>query len=562
MKLELLPDEIFLDIFEYLDGIDIFIALYGLNSRFNYLLYKQYRTFHFRFIDVSKRTFDWICQQHLPTITDRVIALRLRNSVETPEQINRFYSYIPSLDRFIHLRSFSIFGRHSFELLLRVIKECQQLHELTHLNLSYCSSDQQNTSFQLVIDGIWSIPKLTNCHLDIESANKTFEFPTVISSSLQSLFIFHYKFEANELHRLFTCTPQLQNLHIFINSNKLTVNDSYSSCIFLKLTVLSVIFVSSVDDVTLINFFHSTPNLVDLTVGTWSAITYGHQWENIIRKNLSKLKAFEISMEESFYDGNDIEITAKELIDSFRSSFWTIEHQWYVHCYTSDETIYLETVNQNVVFREAIIPKFWQSTCPDANQQWFYDTATWMYHTFFDNSIPSNIHFSNIDSLHINLPINEQLYTIVPNLNKLTSVTINSYADMHFSEVQILLDKIVKLNQLTIRHSDQLPITMLFCKLSNLSVNRINLHTSQHYLTNEECLVLSQSVLCHRVKILSIPVSDYEGVTHLINNLSNLQTLIIQYQNDNFIEQLKSHLSSSHVIAQDSRGNASVSLWI
>lgn len=43
MNLEFLPNEILLDLFEYLNGIDLLRAFYDHNSRFNLLLYKQFQ---------------------------------------------------------------------------------------------------------------------------------------------------------------------------------------------------------------------------------------------------------------------------------------------------------------------------------------------------------------------------------------------------------------------------------------------------------------------------------------------------------------------------------------
>ena len=63
MNLELLPNEILLDLFEYFNGIDLLCTFYGFNFRFNYLLYKQFRAYYFNFYDCSKRNIDMICQQ-------------------------------------------------------------------------------------------------------------------------------------------------------------------------------------------------------------------------------------------------------------------------------------------------------------------------------------------------------------------------------------------------------------------------------------------------------------------------------------------------------------------
>ncbi|CAF4092271.1 unnamed protein product, partial [Rotaria sp. Silwood1] len=77
MKFELLPNEILFDLFDYLNGVDLLNAFYGLNYHFNFLLYKQYRSCRFIFNWISKYNFDIICSQHLPFIVDRIIGLSL-----------------------------------------------------------------------------------------------------------------------------------------------------------------------------------------------------------------------------------------------------------------------------------------------------------------------------------------------------------------------------------------------------------------------------------------------------------------------------------------------------
>jgi hypothetical protein len=94
MNLELLPNEILLDVFDYLNGIDLLRVFYGLNSRFNFLLCNQFRSYRFPFNSISKRNFDIICQQHLPFIADRIISMNLYDYKDTPDQINLFFSYI------------------------------------------------------------------------------------------------------------------------------------------------------------------------------------------------------------------------------------------------------------------------------------------------------------------------------------------------------------------------------------------------------------------------------------------------------------------------------------
>ncbi len=133
MNLELLPNEIFY-------STKLLHAFYGLNSRFNLLLYKQFRFFRFRFHHISKRQFDLICQQHLPYITDQIIALELINDNETPNQIDLFCSYRRSFGQFTHLRTLTLSHLRSYEILLKILNECQHLCYLTDLIFRFFES--------------------------------------------------------------------------------------------------------------------------------------------------------------------------------------------------------------------------------------------------------------------------------------------------------------------------------------------------------------------------------------------------------------------------------------
>ncbi|CAF4632164.1 unnamed protein product [Rotaria sp. Silwood1] len=92
MNLDLLPNEILLILFAYFNDIDLLHAFYGLNSRFNLLLYNQFQAYYFCFSSLSKRKFAMICQQHLPFICDRIITLTLTDDEDTPEEIDLFFS--------------------------------------------------------------------------------------------------------------------------------------------------------------------------------------------------------------------------------------------------------------------------------------------------------------------------------------------------------------------------------------------------------------------------------------------------------------------------------------
>lgn len=97
--LENLPNELFVEIFGYLNGVDAVYAFYPLNIRFLCLL-NQYVN-NFDFTSVSKTKFKFITQVHS---MNQWRSLTISNDDQTPGQINFFTEsfpfdqYIPQLE--------------------------------------------------------------------------------------------------------------------------------------------------------------------------------------------------------------------------------------------------------------------------------------------------------------------------------------------------------------------------------------------------------------------------------------------------------------------------------
>ncbi len=122
MIFEFLPNEILLTLFEYFNGTDLLQIFYGLNSRFNLLLYKKFQLYCFNFKSISKRTFDLTCQQHLPFIANKVISHTFSDYSDTPEQMNLFFlTYHHSIDslncnRLLYLTFTHIIQQYNFSM--------------------------------------------------------------------------------------------------------------------------------------------------------------------------------------------------------------------------------------------------------------------------------------------------------------------------------------------------------------------------------------------------------------------------------------------------------------
>jgi hypothetical protein len=273
MNLEFLPNEILFNIFDYIDGVNLLRAFYGLNSHFDSLLNSQFQNYHFKFNFISKGDFDMVCQKHLPSIADRVITLGLSDFDETPGQIDLFLVYIPSFSQFTHLRSLTVGFIRSYDTLLTIIDKCHDLCNLTDLNFCFCYLRDDNVDSQLLINDIWNLPKLVHCNFGIDfQKQQIFCTPTIISSTIKSVNISSkYTLKLNEINRLFEYTPCLECLSICTEHS---INENYKLSSFPPLIELNISGSYLSDFLQMIVLLQHMPNLCRLKINLTSMGTY------------------------------------------------------------------------------------------------------------------------------------------------------------------------------------------------------------------------------------------------------------------------------------------------
>ncbi|CAF0863800.1 unnamed protein product [Rotaria sordida] len=584
MKFELLPNEILLDLFDYFNGVDLLRGFYDLNTRFNFLLYNQFRNYRFKFDSVSKHNFDMICQQHLSFIANRVITISLTDDDNTPEQINLFLSYIKSFNKFIQLRSLSLYYVRSYETLMKILDQCHHLCYLTHLNISDCYFRANQVNFQLFVNSIWSLPKLIHCNFAVETEEqKLFFTPTKISLSLQNISIGINELKLNQINQLFKSTPHLKYLYVSLDFSSYGDYKPFilSTLIHLKVSMFNIV------ESLLIKLFQSTPNLCRLSVDLLFNLIDGYRWEQIIRNHLSKLRVFRLKMQQTRIFDQNMEEHANKLFKSFQNSFWIDEHQWFIRCLIQNNTIVFYTLSKLFHYCEDELPRSLISTLPHDDYQNFYNNITNIYNkTFFDQSILSHIRLTNISYLCIKLPINDQFWFVVPTLNRLKSLAVSSHVDTYYSQLQDLLDRAPNLYYLCIHHDASLPIQMSLFKYTNTSVRQLNLTDYNRYFNEEECIKLSHSPLGMQCEVLSIMVTNRESIIYMIKNMMNLRSVQIQCEDekncenlveiekndgscdeklenkDELIEWLKDRLSITYLIKRSADWTNCILIWI
>jgi hypothetical protein len=557
MNFECLANELLLDVFEYLSSVHLLRTFYNLNHRFNQLLFIHFQRFSLDFRSISQYDFNLISDEYLPNLTDHIQSLILSNNDDTPQQIDLFFEHNLTFNQFHNLQSLSLYDLCSNELIIKIIFELKSLPNLIRLTLAGCYLQLNQIDTQQFIDTIWSLPKLIYCYLNIYFGEFHLFIPTVMSLSLKYLFIWGIEHQQNEINALLKQTPCLQHFSILLNDN----DDQPCISLITKLNL----GLSSIQENSLIQFFENMPNLSRLTVDLCSldasGVLNGYQWENIIRNSLPKLEVFRLRM--NFQLNQQID----DLFESFETSFWIEEHNWFIRCHWNSTSICLYTLPY--VFNDFHFHSSSQfkSTCPDEKNYLYYHRVNELHYTNSSNEkffFSSPIQFLNINHLTIDLPVDENFWSIVPKLDRITSLYLSINEHDHVqTQLQLLINQIPRLTSLSL-NSCQLSI--LASEIRNVSIRRLDLRGNDQYFNDEQI----RSLFGLPCEILFIKIKNRYILMDLMSNLINLRTLNIQCKDDKFnqtnedefIVWLKNHLPSTCIVSRDLLFHSDIRIWI
>jgi hypothetical protein len=275
MNLERLANELLLEFFEYLGSIHLLRGFSHLNARLDSLLIAHFRTDGLDFRSSSKDDFDLVCRRNLPSMIEQIIALRLSDDDDTPHQIHLFLARGFTLDRFIHLRSLSLYYVCSNELVNKLVLQCCQLPLLASLDFIKCSFKYHQETLLNILNHIWLLPKLTYCHLDWNLLyHDEFPIATIPSKSIEYLSMANFQLNFFELVRLFRCIPNIRHLTIGIDDSSV---DRQFPCSIASISSLKLHVTNSYN--VMINLLQNLPNLIHLTILTHDINVDGHQWK-------------------------------------------------------------------------------------------------------------------------------------------------------------------------------------------------------------------------------------------------------------------------------------------
>lgn len=575
---EIIPTELFVEIFQYLSTVDLLHAFLDLNYRLNQLIHLSLQNRPVSLQSIDKQDFDRICHEHRSILPTNITSLHLSSDDETIELCALFLTTGLNLNRFIHLQSLTLSYIEYYQTLNQLICQCHHLSSLHKLDLINCQCiSQQRNDTVILIQNIWRLPNLIHCVINNINVNMTWITQvSVICQTLEYLSIGMIDGDKSALYHLCKSLPNIQRLHIDVIQWSFY---SQPKIRFLDLIELKTTFRGSIEPT--MEFLRDLPNLTSLTLEISDEILTGDDWQNLLENSLPNLKIFRLKMNFSLNLNTNLITITDQIVDSYRTPFWIKDHQWYIRydCYLghNEYRIVLYTIPYAFTQCSYLNTYYSISTKPDDDQRYSHEQVQRVdqrsilidsmqnfrfFHIRFPNVYHVDIHFPWIDhsSLFRHLSY-EQLRSLTVTLTDASS----------YEQLQILLHhtpRLYSFKLISFRSIER------FFQLTSSSIRRLDLNFAfiKHGLmwNHENCLNLIQSPLGHQCEVLILQLDSQNDILELIEKIPHLRVLIFQMKTDNsfrlksrkLIPWLKTNLPSKCSITTNSEQQPKISIWI
>ncbi|CAF3675670.1 unnamed protein product [Rotaria sp. Silwood1] len=418
-----LANEIFYEIFEYLDVHDIYKGFFNLNRRFkNLLIYSNFLR-QINLSNISKTDFENYYHNILKPYSHRIKLLRLSNPfiaeiIFSPPrmmlQFNRLEILI--LDKI---------GMKFFDKISFFLKQLPKFHSIT---ISFGDYIQSLDSFFSNLFHLW---KLKYCKIVYET--KRLCYPSLMhlskyNSNTIEYLIIHGRFAFESLNSLLCCLPKLRYLLI----NHLGHNYGYietKDLLPIKLKYLKHVSLEfdriCFDEVEKIfkTFFYYI-EILRLTTNNDQAYLNAKRWENVIGSYMPYLRIFDINHRNYTLDNN---LTYHDVTEQFNSSFWIKKNWFFTHQHD---------------WRKRLNAGIFYSTDP-------YRRKDYEFHWEIDEENCSNFQEMNLHSVQHVLICSKQIKNIYLNyFPNVTQLTIQNYFQTSDVSIITTLNRIMPLEQL------------------------------------------------------------------------------------------------------------------
>ncbi|CAF4937477.1 unnamed protein product [Rotaria sp. Silwood1] len=422
--LEDLANEIFYEIYEYLNMHHIYKGFFNLNKRFQNLIINSNFLHKINISIVSKTDFDDYYKNILIPYKHRINLLRLSN----PFTIKIIFSPVRKILQFINLEKL-ILNNIQMKYLDKIFDYLIYLPKFYSLTISIGDYIQ---SLDFLFFNIFNLLTLKYCKIEYET--KDYEHPSSIhfteddSSSIQCLIINGF-FPFKSLYNLLCCLPKLHHLSInslvqcrqYLDIEELSpIKLKYLKYVSLKFDCINFDNVEKI----LKEFFYYI-QILRLTTKYDDDYLNAKQWEELILSYMPYLRIFDINHQSSMINNN---LTYHDSINQFNSSFWIKKNWFFTHQHD-----WAQCLDSGIFY----------STDP-------YRRKDYEFHWEIDEqncSYKQDVNFNSVQHLSIH---SRQITNIYLNyFSNVTQLTIKHYFKTSDDSIITTLNRMIPLVQLT-----------------------------------------------------------------------------------------------------------------
>ncbi|CAF4552830.1 unnamed protein product, partial [Rotaria sp. Silwood2] len=325
--LEDFANEIFYEIFEYLDMYDIYKGFFNLNKRFENLIINSNFLHKINISKISKNDFKNFYINILIPNRHRINLLRLSN----PFVVEIIFSPPRMVLQFIHLEKL-VLDNIQMKYLRKIFDYLMYLPKFHSLTISIGDYIE---SINCLFSDLFNLLTLKYCKIEYETKNYehslSLYFPKYDSSSIQYLII-NGRFSCKSLNNLLCSLPKLHHLSIksLVHSRGYLAIEDLSPIQLKYLKYVSLkfdcIYFDNIEKI-LKGFFHYV-QILRLTIKYDEAYLDAQRWEKLIISYLPYLRIFDINHQNSMINNN---LTYHDTINQFNLSFWTKKKWFFTH---------------------------------------------------------------------------------------------------------------------------------------------------------------------------------------------------------------------------------------
>jgi len=334
-----LSNELFYEIFDYLDGCDIHNAFSDLNIRFQNLSTNSLLPLKINLSSKSCSTIEQRCRHVIIPNKHRILSLHLNNDL----LILKFFNHCNIDSSFNRLESIVLnqLATYKLTIILFYLNSLPRLSSLT-IQLEEDYSNNITDIYRL----IFRLPYLTYNKLSVLSDEEESDIlmPLAINEKPSTIkyLVITLNYTLNELTSLLLYTPHLQHL---ICERLVEKDDIYKEEIQLTLPKLTYMSIGSCDIEfdkfeMFIKKISSQLQVLRLETSSYTAYLNANRWKQLIKKHMPVLSEFHFDYHVHADDSFEDMIPNHEAINQFTSPFW-IERYWFFEFKDSiDQAVY------------------------------------------------------------------------------------------------------------------------------------------------------------------------------------------------------------------------------